>query len=106
VGHAELRIGNAILMLSSEYPEMGVRSPKSIGGSPVTISLYVDDVDSFTARAVAAGIKIVRPVENQFYGDRGGKFEDPFGHSWWFASRIEDMSPAEMKARASGASDM
>ena len=79
---------------------MGVRSPKSIGGTPVTISVYVDDVDDVFDRAVKAGATALRPVENQFYGDRSGQFEDPYGHRWSVASHVEDVPPDEMAKRA------
>jgi PhnB protein len=100
VGHAELKIGDAVLMLSDEFPEYGVRSPETIGGTPVTLSLYVEDVDAIAAKVVAEGAKVLRPVEDQFYGDRAGKFEDPFGHHWWLATHQEDVSAEEMKRRA------
>jgi PhnB protein len=100
VGHAELAIGDARIMLSDEFPDFDTLSPQRIGGTPVMIHLYVEDVDAFAARAVAAGLKILRPVADQFYGDRGGKFEDPFGHRWWLASRKEDIPPEELKRRA------
>ena len=101
VGHAELKIGKAIIMMADEFPEFGTLSPKSAGGSSVTIQLYVEDVDAFTERAILAGMKVIRPVADQFYGDRGGKFEDPFGHLWWFSTHKEDVSLEEMKKRAS-----
>jgi PhnB protein len=100
VGHGEILIGEARIMLADEAPEYDILSPPTIGGTPVTINLYVPDVDSFVERAVGAGAKLVRPVEDQFYGDRGGKLEDPFGHMWWIASHIEDMSAEEMIRRA------
>jgi PhnB protein len=100
VGHAELTIGEARIMLCDEFPDHDALSPQTIGGTPVMIHLYVEDVDAFAARAIDAGLKVLRPVEDQFYGDRGGKFEDPFGHRWWIATRKEDMSPEELKARA------
>jgi PhnB protein len=100
IGHAEITIGDAVIMLSDEYPDMGVRSPESIGGTPVAIHLYFEDVDAVAARAIAAGATVLRPVEDQFYGDRGGKLRDPFGHEWQIATHIEDVSPEEMKARA------
>ena len=100
IGHAEIKIGEAIIMLSDEYPEMNVLSPATIGGSPVTIHIYVEDVDAAAAKAIAAGAKVERPVEDQFYGDRGGKFTDPFGHHWWLATHIENVSPDEIKKRA------
>jgi PhnB protein len=103
VGHAELEIGEAKIMLCDEFPDHDALSPQAIGGSPVMIHLYVEDVDAFTARAVAAGLRVLRPVTDQFYGDRGGKFEDPFGHRWWIATRKEDISPEELKIRAAAA---
>jgi len=99
IGHAEIRIGDAPIMLSDEYPEMDVRSPESLGGSPVLIHLYVDDVDALTSQAVAAGAKLLRPVADQFYGDRSGTLTDPFGHRWMIATRKEDASAAEMQKR-------
>ena len=100
IGHAELQIGDSVIMLSDEYPEMGQRSPKAFGGSPVTISVYVEDVDAVFERAVKAGAKELRGVEDQFYGDRSGQFEDPFGHKWSVATHVEDVSPDEMNRRA------
>ena len=100
IGHAEIKIGKAHIMLADEYPEMGFVSPKTLGGSPVTIHLYVEDVDAVALQAEAAGAKVLRPVEDQFYGDRGGGFEDPFGHRWFISTRKEDISPEEMKKRA------
>lgn len=99
IGHAELRIGNSQLMLADEHPEMGFRGPKTIGGSPVSLLLYVKDVDRTVNDAVAAGAKLVRPIENQFYGDRSGMLEDPYGHTWTVATHIEDVSPEEMEKR-------
>lgn len=101
VGHAELQIGDSVLMLSDEYPEAGVLGPKSIGGTPVTLSVYVDDADAVVDRAVSAGAKVLRPVEDQFYGDRSGQIEDPFGHRWSIGTHVEDVSPDEMMRRAS-----
>jgi PhnB protein len=103
LGHAELEIGSGVIMLSDEFPDVGVRGPKTIGGTPVTISLYVKDVDDVFTRAIDAGATSVRPVTDQFYGDRTGQFEDPFGHRWSVATRIEDLSPQEMAARAAAA---
>ena len=100
IGHAEVKIGEALIMLADEFPELDVRGPETYGGSPVTIHLYVADVDAVAERAIEAGAKLVRPVEDQFYGDRGGKLSDPFGHVWWFASHKEDVSPEEMRKRA------
>jgi PhnB protein len=100
VGHAELEIGDSVIMLADEFPEMGVRSPKTIGGTPVTVNVYVEDVDSVFDRAVSQGATAVRPVEDQFYGDRSGQFEDPFGHRWSVATHVEDVPPDEMAKRA------
>jgi PhnB protein len=100
VGHAELQIGDGLIMLSDEFPNMGATSPKTVGGTPVTLSVYVEDVDAVFDRAVAAGATVLRPVELQFYGDRSGQFEDPFGHRWSVASHVEDVSPEEMARRA------
>ncbi len=103
IGHAELQLGDSVIMLSDEFPEMGVTSPKNLGGSPVTMSVYVEDVDTVFDRAVEAGAKALRPVEDQFYGDRSGQFEDPFGHRWNVATHIEDVSEEDMAKRASEA---
>ena len=100
IGHAELQFGDSVVMLSDEFPEMGIRGPKTIGGTPVTMSVYVEDVDGVFDRAVKAGAKALRPVEDQFYGDRSGQFEDPFGHRWSVATHVEDVSPEEMAKRA------
>jgi PhnB protein len=101
IGHAELRIGKAIVMLSEEYPDMGIVGPLALGGSPVGIHLYVEDVDAAVGRAVAAGATLLRPVADQFYGDRTAKLADPFGHIWHLATRQENVPPAEMQRRAS-----
>ena len=103
IGHAEIRIGDSPVMLADETPEMGARSPRTIGGSPVSIFLYVDDVDTTFAKAVNAGAKVERPVADQFYGDRTGGAQDPFGHVWYIATHVEDVSPEEMKKRAAAA---
>jgi PhnB protein len=100
VGHAELQIGDSLLMLADEFPEMGALSPKSVGGTPVMITVYVEDVDATYERALQAGAKSLRPLENQFYGDRTGQFEDPFGHRWSVNTHIEDVPPDEMQRRA------
>ena len=99
VSHAELEIGDALVMLADEFPDMDVRGPKSIGGTPVTLHVYVDDVDATFEAALAAGSNSVRQVENQFYGDRSGQFEDPFGHRWSIATHVEDVPPDEMEKR-------
>ncbi len=103
IGHAELQLGDSVIMLADESPEIGFRSPKAIGGSPVTLSVYADDVDAVVARAEQAGATVLRPVEDQFYGDRSGEFEDPFGHRWSVATHVEDVSPEEMGRRAAEA---
>lgn len=103
VGHAELIIGDSKIMLADEFPDMGARGPKSIGGSPVSLHLYVPDVDGVVARALAAGAKEVRPVKDQFYGDRSGTLEDPFGHLWHVATHVEDVPPDELERRAKAA---
>jgi PhnB protein len=100
VAHAELKVGTAIFMLSDEHPDMGMLGPKSIGGSPVSMMIYVEDVDGFCHRAVEAGLEVIKPVADQFYGDRTGFFRDPFGHQWSFATHIEDVTPEELNARA------
>jgi PhnB protein len=99
VGHAELSIGDSVIMLADEFPDIGARGPKSVGGSPVTIHVYVEDVDATFKKALGAGATTTRQVENKFYGDRGGEFEDPFGHRWSIASHIEDLTPEEMEQR-------
>jgi PhnB protein len=103
VGHAEIKIGDSPIMLADEYPEMGYRGPKALGGTAVSIMLYVDDVDAMAKQAQAAGAKVLRPVQDQFYGDRSGTFEDPFGHVWTIATHKEDIPPEEMKKRAAAA---
>jgi PhnB protein len=103
IGHAELQLGDSIIMLSDEFPDRDVRGPKSVGGTPVTISVYVEDVDSVFEAALAEGATELRAVENQFYGDRTGQFEDPFGHRWSVATHVEDVPPDEMEKRAAEA---
>lgn len=100
VGHAELTIGDSLLMLADEFPDMGFRGPRAVGGTPVSLHLYVEGVDQVFKRAVDAGAKALRPVEDQFYGDRMGTLEDPFGHVWSIATHVEDVSPEEMKRRS------
>ena len=101
IGHCELTLGASMIMLADAFPDMGILAPSQTGGSPVTISVYVTDVDAVFDKAVALGAKALRPVENQFYGDRSGQFDDPFGHRWSVASHVEDVSPEEMDRRAS-----
>ncbi len=99
IGHAEIKIGDSPIMLADESPEMGYKSPQSLGGSPISIMIYVADVDTVFKQAVAAGGKEQRPVKDQFYGDRSGTLEDPFGHVWHVATHKEDVSPEEMERR-------
>ena len=101
VGHAELQIGNARIMLADENPSMGQghSSATSIGSSPVSLYLYIPDVDRVVERAVAEGAKIIKPIQDQFYGDRSGFVQDPFGHFWGIATHVEDVSPQEMEER-------
>ena len=103
IGHAEIAIGDSVVMLADEHPEMGARGPRSVGGTPVTLHVYVEDVDQVFERAVGAGAKELQAVEDKFYGDRGGSFEDPFGHQWHVASHVEDVPPDEMEKRAAEA---
>jgi len=103
VAHAEIQIGDSVIMLADEFPEVDARSPLSLGGSPVTVYLYVDDVDATFDQAVAAGAKVKRPVADQFYGDRVGGVEDPFGHVWWISTHTEDLSAEEIGKRAAAA---
>lgn len=99
IGHAELEIGDSVVMLADENPQHDALSPASIGGSPVTIHLYVEDVDGVAKALTAAGAKALRPVQNMFYGDRAGSFEDPFGHNWHVATHVEDVTPEEIDRR-------
>jgi PhnB protein len=100
VGHAELEIGNSVIMLSDPFPGAGSPTPQVLGGTPVFMMVYVADVDDVFKRAINAGAKEIAPVEDRFYGDRSGQFEDPFGHRWNVASHVEDVSPEEMEKRA------
>ena len=97
--HCEFKVGDSIVMMADEFPEMDAKSPKAYGGSPITIAMYVRDVDARFDQAVAAGATVKRPVTNQFYGDRSGTLTDPFGHVWHLSTHVEDVSPAEMKRR-------
>ena len=99
VGHAELQIGDSRIMLADENPKMGATSATTIGNSPVSLYLYIPDVDKVVDRAVAEGAKLVKPVQDQFYGDRSGFIQDPFGHFWGIATHIEEVSPQEMSER-------
>ena len=100
VGHAELKIGDGKIMLANECPERGARTPQALGGSPVSIHFYTKDVDATVKLAVSNGAKLMRPVENMFYGDRSGTLTDPFGHTWHVSTHIEDVSAAKMKKRS------
>jgi PhnB protein len=103
VGHAEIEIGDSVIMLADEYPEMDALGPKTVGGTPVSIHVYVEDADGAFERAIEAGAKALRAVEDKFYGDRSGSFEDPFGHHWHVATHVEDVPPDEMAKRAADA---
>jgi PhnB protein len=100
IRHAEISIGDSRVMLADEHPEIGALGPATIGGSPVSIHLYVEDVDAVVGQAVAAGAKLTRPVADQFYGDRAGGITDPFGHHWHIATHKEDLTSAEIHRRA------
>ena len=103
IGHAEIRIGDSPVMLADENLAMNARSPRTIGGSPISLMVYVEDVDALAAQAVAAGAKLVRPVANQFYGDRTAGIDDPFGFHWYLATHVEDVPPDELEKRAAKA---
>jgi PhnB protein len=104
IGHAEICVGDSPIMLADEHPEMGAKSPQSYGGTPVSILIYVEDVDTVFQRAVAAGATVERPVEDKFYGDRMGGVIDPFGHKWYIGTHKEDLSPEEIGRRAAAMS--
>ena len=103
IGHAEIKIGDSPIMLADEYPDMGYKSPQAIGGSPVSLMIYVEDVDTAFNRAVEAGATVREAVQDKFYGDRIGTLTDPFGHVWHMATHKEDVSMEEMERRAKGA---
>jgi PhnB protein len=100
IGHAEITIGESMIMLADEHPDMGARAPHAFGGTAVSLMVYVEDVDSTVKTALAEGAKLTRPVENQFYGDRLGTLQDPFGHQWHVATHVEDVPPDELVRRA------
>lgn len=100
IGHAEIKIGNSAIMLADPCETGPFRSPQSLGGSSIGLHVYVEDVDALFAQAVDAGAKVVKPVQDQFYGDRTGTLEDPFGHVWFLATHKEDLTPGEIKKRA------
>lgn len=99
LGHAELKLGPATLMLSEEFPEMGILAPEAGTSVPILLHLHVDDADAVVARALALGAELVRPLQDQFYGERSGTIRDPFGYEWSVGHAIEEISPAEMQAR-------
>lgn len=100
IGHAEMKIGNSIVMLADEFPEMDFKGPKSYGGSSCAFYLYVEDCDAVFNQAIAAGGKVIKPMQDQFYGDRSGQLEDPYGHRWSVATHKEDLSMEEVGKRA------
>ena len=100
IGHAELQLGDSMIMLADENAQMDVRGPRAIGGTPVSLHVYVEDSDAVFERAVQAGARALRAVEDRFYGDRSGQFEDPFGHRWDVSTHVEDVPPEEMSKRA------
>jgi PhnB protein len=103
IGHAELNLGESVIMLADESLEMDARSPGTVGGSPVSLHVYVEDADATFERAMEAGAKTLQPVQDKFYGDRSGTFEDPFGHRWHVATHVEDVPEDEMESRAAAA---
>jgi PhnB protein len=103
IAHAEIEIGDSVVMLADVFPEMGGTTPRELGGTPVTVMVYVEKVDDVFKRAVDAGANADRPVEDQFYGDRAGQFTDPFGHKWFIATHIEDVTPDDVAKRAAAA---
>ena len=103
IGHAEIKIGDSPVMLADEYPDMGFKGPESLGGTPVSLMIYVDDVDKIYPQAITAGGKEVRPLQNQFYGDRSGTLTDPFGHVWTISTHVEDVPEEELAKRAEAA---
>jgi PhnB protein len=100
IGHAELQLVDSVVMLADEFPDMGAKAPGAYGGSPVSLTVYVEDVDATFEKATGAGATVVRPPENQFYGDRSATFDDPFGHRWTVNTHVEEVSPEEMGRRA------
>jgi PhnB protein len=105
IGHAEIKIGDSPVMLADENPAWGARSPEALGGTPVHLMIYVEDVDAVFARALSAGATETQPLKNQFYGDRSGTLTDPFGHSWTVATHVEDVSAEEMERRSAKAQE-
>lgn len=105
IGHAEMKIGDSPIMLADEMPEMGYRSPQTLGGAAVSIMVYLENVDEVYQRCLSMGAKELQPLQNQFYGDRSGTFVDPFGHVWTLATHVEDVPPDELQRRAKQASE-
>jgi PhnB protein len=103
IGHAEIKIGDSPIMLADEVPGMNWLSPKSLGGTPVSIMIYVENVDAIYAKALTSGGEELKPLQDQFYGDRSGTLRDPFGHVWTVATHKEDVSPEEMEKRVAAA---
>ena len=103
IGHAEIKIGPVTVMLADEFPEYGFRGPLALGGTPMSMHIHVNDVDRLFEQAVAAGATVLRPLQNQFYGERSGTVSDPFGHRWLLGGHIEDVSPEEMQRRYTAA---
>jgi PhnB protein len=103
IAHAELRIGDSLFMLADEFPDHDARSPGSVGGTPVSLMLYIEGVDQIVDRALTHGATLKRPIADQFYGDRSGTISDPFGHQWTIATHVEDVPPDEMQRRAAAA---
>lgn len=103
IGHAEIKIGDSPIMLADEHPEMGYVGPKSLGGTPVSLMIYVEDVDTTFNQAITDGAVEVKALQDQFYGDRSGTLTDPFGHVWTIATHLEDLTPEEMEQRAAAA---
>ena len=103
IGHAEVQLGDSVVMLADEFPDMGNKGPKSLGGTPVSLTLYVEDCDAVIDKAVQQGATVIQPAEDRFYGDRAGMIEDPFGHHWSVMTHIEDVPPEEMGERAAKA---
>lgn len=101
VGHAEIKVGNTVIMLSDEYPESGITGPKTLGGTTFSMHLHVDNVDALMQQAIDAGATVIRELKNEFYGERGGKILDPFGHEWMLGQQIEQVTPEEMQRRYS-----
>lgn len=100
IGHAEFMIGDSLIMISDEHPEMNIVGPETLGGTPIALTVHVDDADAVYKQALAAGATALRPLNDQFYGERSGQITDPFGHRWTISQHIEDVSPAEMEKRA------